>query len=64
MARFKAAYVSGIFRSAGARGAGAAGVGEAPQVLIYSTRYVPKPAPIKPVEPRPEECRPGRACWT
>jgi DNA segregation ATPase FtsK/SpoIIIE, S-DNA-T family len=55
MVRFKAAYVSGILRKAGARGAGAAGSGEAPQVLPYSTRYVPKPAPVKPVEPRPEE---------
>ncbi|HEY7272171.1 MAG TPA: type VII secretion protein EccCa [Actinoplanes sp.] len=61
MARFKAAYVSGVFRKAGARGAGAAGVGEAPQVLTYSTRYVPAPAPVEPVSTEPAEVPAGES---
>jgi S-DNA-T family DNA segregation ATPase FtsK/SpoIIIE len=61
MVRFRAAYVSGILRKAGARGAGAAGTGEAPQVLAYSTRYVPKPAPVTSIEPRPEEVPAGES---
>ena len=61
MARFKAAYVSGIHRKAGVRGGGASGPGGAPQVLAYSTRHVPKPAPVKPVAPKPEEMPAGES---
>ena len=52
--RFKAAYVSGPLRKAGARAA-AGGATAVPQVLEYSTRYVPAPKPVKPVETKPEE---------
>ncbi|XVU25178.1 type VII secretion protein EccCa [Actinoplanes sp. CA-054009] len=51
--RFKAAYVSGPLRRAGARAA-AGGAGADPQVLAYTTRYIPAPEPVKPVEPQPE----------
>ncbi|MFG1989715.1 type VII secretion protein EccCa [Actinoplanes sp. NPDC048988] len=51
--RFKAAYVSGPVRRAGAR-ATAGGAGADPQVLAYTTRYIPAPEPVKPVEPQPE----------
>ncbi|WP_250031537.1 type VII secretion protein EccCa [Paractinoplanes maris] len=47
--RFKAAYVSGPVAKTGARAA-AGGAGADPQVLPYSTRYVPAPKPAKPVE--------------
>jgi S-DNA-T family DNA segregation ATPase FtsK/SpoIIIE len=59
--RFKAAYVSGVFRKAGSRGAGVAGGAEAPQVLSYSTHYVPAPKPVKAVEPKPEEIPAGES---
>jgi DNA segregation ATPase FtsK/SpoIIIE, S-DNA-T family len=59
--RFKAAYVSGVFRKAGRSGAGAAGGAEAPQVLSYSTHYVPAPKPVKAVEPKPEEIPDGES---
>jgi len=52
--RFKAAYVSGPLRKAGARAA-AGGPAAVPQVLEYSTRYIPAPKPAKPVEPKPAE---------
>ncbi|SNY04270.1 type VII secretion protein EccCa [Paractinoplanes atraurantiacus] len=51
--RFKAAYVSGPLRKAGARTA-PGGAGADPQVLAYTTRYIPAPKPVKPVEPQPE----------
>ena len=56
--RFKAAYVSGPVRRAGTRAAGG-GAGVDPQVLAYSTKYVPAPKPVKPVEPKPEEVQNG-----
>jgi S-DNA-T family DNA segregation ATPase FtsK/SpoIIIE len=59
LVRFKAAYVSGVFHKAGARGAGTTGVGEAPQVLNYTTHYVPKPKPVKAATPKPEEIPAG-----
>jgi S-DNA-T family DNA segregation ATPase FtsK/SpoIIIE len=52
--RFKAAYVSGPLRRAGARAA-AGGAGAVPQVLSYTTRYVPAPKPVQPVQPAAEE---------
>jgi S-DNA-T family DNA segregation ATPase FtsK/SpoIIIE len=61
LVRFKAAYVSGVFRKAGARGAGATGVGEAPQVLSYTTHYVAKPKPVKAAQPKPEEIPAGES---
>jgi DNA segregation ATPase FtsK/SpoIIIE, S-DNA-T family len=57
--RFKAAYVSGPLRKAGAGGAGASGAGSVPQVLTYSTNFVPVPKQAKPVEPKPEEVPAG-----
>jgi S-DNA-T family DNA segregation ATPase FtsK/SpoIIIE len=48
--RFKAAYVSGPLRRAGT-GLSAGGAGAVPQVLAYSTKYVPAPTPAKPVRP-------------
>jgi S-DNA-T family DNA segregation ATPase FtsK/SpoIIIE len=59
--RFKAAYVSGPMQKAGARGAGASGAGSVPQVLTYSTNYVPVPKQAKPVEPKPEEVPSGES---
>ena len=65
LVRFKAAYVSGPFRRAGAGGAGVGGDGAAPQVLAYSTHYVPAPEPVKPVAARAgRDRRPARACST
>jgi S-DNA-T family DNA segregation ATPase FtsK/SpoIIIE len=61
LVRFKAAYVSGPARRAGARGAGAGGAGAEPQVLTYSTQYVPAPKPVKPVTPKPEEIPAGES---
>jgi type VII secretion protein EccCa/type VII secretion protein EccCb len=61
LVRFKAAYVSGVFRKAGARGAGATGVGEAPQVLSYTTHYVAKPKPVKAAQPKSEEIPAGES---
>jgi type VII secretion protein EccCa/type VII secretion protein EccCb len=58
--RFKAAYVSGPVRKAGARAA-AGGAGAVPQVLEYSTRYVAAPKPAKPVQPKPEEIPAGES---
>ncbi|HEX5202979.1 type VII secretion protein EccCa [Paractinoplanes rhizophilus] len=58
--RFKAAYVSGPMRKAGARAA-AGGANAVPQVLEYSTRYVPAPKPAKPVQPKPEEIPAGES---
>nr|WP_296072860.1 type VII secretion protein EccCa [uncultured Actinoplanes sp.] len=58
--RFKAAYVSGPLRHAGS-GAAAGGSGAVPQVLAYSTRYVPAPEPAEPVAPAPAETAPGRS---
>ncbi|MET8147407.1 type VII secretion protein EccCa [Actinoplanes sp. NPDC049668] len=59
--RFKAAYVSGAFRKAGGRGAGADGEGAAPQVLSYSTHYLPVPKPVRPAQPEPEETPEGES---
>ena len=61
LVRFKAAYVSGTFRKAGSGGPGAARDGTAPQVLSYSTHYVPAPKPVKPVQPKPEEIPAGES---
>ena len=61
LVRFKAAYVSGTFRKAGSGGPGAARDGSAPQVLSYSTHYVPAPKPVKPVKPEPEEIPAGES---
>jgi len=61
LVRFKAAYVSGTFRKAGAGGPGAARDGSAPQVLSYSTHYVPAPKPVKPAQPKPEEIPAGES---
>jgi S-DNA-T family DNA segregation ATPase FtsK/SpoIIIE len=58
--RFKAAYVSGPLRRAGARAA-AGGATAVPQVLEYSTRYIPAPKPVKPVEQKPEELPAGES---
>ncbi|GAB2582308.1 type VII secretion protein EccC [Paractinoplanes abujensis] len=58
--RFKAAYVSGPLPKARSRAA-AGGAGAEPQVLSYSTRYVPAPKPVKPVEPTPEEIPAGES---
>ncbi|GAA0545288.1 type VII secretion protein EccC [Paractinoplanes ferrugineus] len=58
--RFKAAYVSGPVRKAGA-GAAAGGAGAVPQVLEYSTRYLPAPKPAKPVKPEPDENQTGQS---
>ncbi|GID98243.1 type VII secretion protein EccCa [Amorphoplanes digitatis] len=59
--RFKAAYVSGAVRKAGGLGAGAAGEGSAPQVLSYSTHYLPAPKPVRPAQPEPEETPEGES---
>ena len=56
--RFKAAYVSGPVRRAGTRTA-AGGAGAVPQVLEYSTRYLPAPEPAEPSPPEPEELAAG-----
>jgi S-DNA-T family DNA segregation ATPase FtsK/SpoIIIE len=61
LVRFKAAYVSGVFRKAGSRGAGAGADSGAPQVLSYSTHYVPQPKPIKAAQPKPEEITAGES---
>jgi S-DNA-T family DNA segregation ATPase FtsK/SpoIIIE len=61
LVRFKAAYVSGVFRRAGSRGAGAGADSGEPQVLSYSTHFVPKPKPVKPVQPKPEEIPAGES---
>ncbi|MBL7254444.1 type VII secretion protein EccCa [Paractinoplanes lichenicola] len=58
--RFKAAYVSGPLPKARTRAA-AGGAGAEPQVLSYSTRYVPAPKPVKPIEPKPEEIPAGES---
>ena len=58
--RFKAAYVSGPLRRAGA-GAAAGGAGAVPQVLAYSTKYVPAPKSPKPAQPKPEETPAGES---
>ena len=58
--RFKAAYVSGPLPRARARAA-SGGAGADPQVLAYSTRYVPAPTPVKPVAPPPEEIPAGES---
>ncbi|HEY0002608.1 MAG TPA: type VII secretion protein EccCa [Actinoplanes sp.] len=60
LVRFKAAYVSGPVRKAGA-GAAAGGAGAVPQVLAYSTKYVPEPKPAKPVLPKPAEIATGES---
>jgi S-DNA-T family DNA segregation ATPase FtsK/SpoIIIE len=57
--RFKAAYVSGPYRRPGARRAGPDGEPVAPQVLAYSTHYVPAPEPVRPAPPTPEETPAG-----
>ncbi|GAA3932005.1 type VII secretion protein EccCa [Actinoplanes auranticolor] len=61
LVRFKAAYVSGAFRKAGSGGPGAARDGSAPQVLSYSTHYVPAPKPVEPAKPVPEETPAGES---
>jgi S-DNA-T family DNA segregation ATPase FtsK/SpoIIIE len=61
LVRFKAAYVSGAFRKAGGGGPGATRDGSAPQVLSYSTHYVPAPKPVKPTKPVPEETPAGES---
>ena len=58
--RFKAAYVSGPLPRAGTR-TSAGGAGADPQILAYSTRYVPAPKPAKPVEPPPEAIPAGES---
>jgi len=55
LVRFKAAYVSGPLRRDRARGAGASGAGAVPQVLSYSTEFVPAPKQAEPARPTPEE---------
>ena len=65
LVRFKAAYVSGPYRGPAAAAPVPAGDGAAPQVLAYSTHYVPAPEPAAPVEPAARgRRRPARACWT
>jgi S-DNA-T family DNA segregation ATPase FtsK/SpoIIIE len=59
--RFKAAYVSGSFRKPGSRGAGPGGTDGAPQVLPYSTHYVPAPKPVRPITPQPAELPAGES---
>ncbi|MEV4635815.1 type VII secretion protein EccCa [Actinoplanes sp. NPDC049548] len=61
LVRFKAAYVSGVFRKAGSRGPGTTRDGAAPQVLAYSTHYVPAPKPVQPVQPKPEDVPAGES---
>ena len=61
LVRFKAAYVSGSFRRAGRDGTGAFRDGAAPQVLSYSTHYVPAPKPVQPAKPKPEEIPAGES---
>jgi S-DNA-T family DNA segregation ATPase FtsK/SpoIIIE len=61
LVRFKAAYVSGVFRKAGRGGAGAGADSGEPQVLSYSTHFVPKPKPVTPVQPKPEEIPAGES---
>jgi S-DNA-T family DNA segregation ATPase FtsK/SpoIIIE len=51
LTRFKAAYVSGTFRKAGAGGPGSARDGGAPRVLAYSTHHVDVPKPVTPKAP-------------
>ncbi|MEV4755770.1 type VII secretion protein EccCa [Micromonospora sp. NPDC049559] len=53
LVRFKAAYVSGSFRKAGAGGAGGDGQTGAPRLLNYSTHFVPVPEPVVPATPAP-----------
>ncbi|GID31455.1 type VII secretion protein EccC [Paractinoplanes brasiliensis] len=60
LVRFKAAYVSGPLPKVRTRAA-AGGAGAEPQVLAYSTRYVPAPKPVRPVEPKPEEIPAGES---
>jgi S-DNA-T family DNA segregation ATPase FtsK/SpoIIIE len=60
LVRFKGAYVSGVFRKAGSRGAGAPGTGT-PQVLSYTTHYVPAPEPAHPAASEPEEIPAGES---
>jgi S-DNA-T family DNA segregation ATPase FtsK/SpoIIIE len=50
-----------VFRRAGSRGAGAGADSGEPQVLSYSTHFVPKPKPVKPVQPKPEEIPAGES---
>jgi DNA segregation ATPase FtsK/SpoIIIE, S-DNA-T family len=59
--RFKAAYVSGPYRRAGYRHAGISGDDSAPQIMSYSTHYVPAPEPVTPVQPRPAETATGES---
>jgi S-DNA-T family DNA segregation ATPase FtsK/SpoIIIE len=61
LVRFKAAYVSGTFRKAGSGGPGTTRDGSAPQVLSYSTHYVPAPKPVKPAQPKFEEIPAGES---
>ncbi|HEY0696602.1 MAG TPA: type VII secretion protein EccCa, partial [Micromonospora sp.] len=55
LVRFKAAYVSGVFRKAGATGAGGDGRGGAARLLNYTTHFVPVPEPTVPATPQPVE---------
>jgi S-DNA-T family DNA segregation ATPase FtsK/SpoIIIE len=61
LVRFKAAYVSGTFRQAGSGRPGAARDGSAPQVLSYSTHYVPAPKPVEPAQPEADEIPAGES---
>ncbi|RZU50651.1 S-DNA-T family DNA segregation ATPase FtsK/SpoIIIE [Krasilnikovia cinnamomea] len=61
LVRFKAAYVSGAFRQSGTRGPGAAGDGTPPEILPYSTHYVPAPKPVVPAQPKPAEVPAGES---
>ncbi|GAB1694892.1 type VII secretion protein EccCa [Krasilnikovia sp. M28-CT-15] len=61
LVRFKAAYVSGAFRQTGARGPGATGDGSPPEILPYSTHYVPAPKPVVAAQPKPEEIPAGES---
>ncbi|HEU4346223.1 MAG TPA: type VII secretion protein EccCa [Actinoplanes sp.] len=59
LVRFKAAYVSGPYRRPAHRRAGVGSGDDAPQVLSYSTHYVPAPKPVKPAQPEPAEAPSG-----
>jgi S-DNA-T family DNA segregation ATPase FtsK/SpoIIIE len=59
--RFKAAYVSGPYRRPGHRRPGVRGDDAEPQVLSYSTHYVPAPKPVRPAQAPPDETPAGQS---
>jgi S-DNA-T family DNA segregation ATPase FtsK/SpoIIIE len=59
--RFKAAYVSGPYRRPGHRRPGGRGDDAEPQVLSYSTHYVPAPKPVRPAQAPPDETPAGQS---